>query len=292
MTTGNMLKMVALLAALTALFLFVGRLIGGSGGMIFALALSLLLNLFAYWFSDRVAIAIAGAREVSYEDAPELHRLVEQLAAYARLPKPRIFIIANPSPNAFATGRDPQHAAVAVTTGLLRILDPLELSGVLAHELAHIKNRDTLIATLVATMAGAITMLADMARWALVFGGMRRDDQEEGGLGEVLGGMLMILLAPIAAVLIQLAISRAREYAADHTGARITGQPLALARALEKLAGMVQMRPMDVNPATAHLYIVNPLAGGLAGLFSTHPPIEERVARLRQMALNPARFGI
>jgi len=290
--TGNTLKTVALLAALTALFLFVGRLIGGSGGMFFALILSLLMNMGAYWFSDKIALAMAGAKEVSYEEAPELHRLVEQLAAHARLPKPRIYVINNPSPNAFATGRDPKHAAVAVTTGILNILDRQELAGVLAHELAHIKNRDTLIATLVATMAGAITMLADMARWALIFGGMRGDDEEGGGLGEVAAGMLMIFLAPIAAVLIQLAISRAREYGADYTGARITGQPLALASALEKLAAVVQMRPMDVNPATAHLYIVHPLSGGLAGLFSTHPPIQERVARLRQMAMNPARFGL
>lgn len=294
MTTENTVKTVFLLVALTALMVFVGRLIGGTGGMAFAFALALVMNFVAYWFSDKMALAMAGAKEVSESEAPELHRLVEQLASYARLPKPRVHIIDNPSPNAFATGRDPQHAAVAVTTGIVNLLSTKELAGVLSHELAHIKNRDTLIATIVATMAGAIMIMADMARWAMIFGGSRGEDEEEGGgAGGLVGGLLMIILAPIAAMLIQLAISRAREYGADAAGARISGQPLALAGALEKLEMGVSMRPMAVNTAAAHLFIVNPLTGGgLMGLFSTHPPIADRAARLREMALRPSAYGI
>lgn len=293
MTTNNTVKTVFLLVALTALMVFVGRLIGGTGGMTFAFALALVMNFVAYWFSDKMALAMAGAKEVAESEAPELHRLVEQLASYARLPKPRVHIIDNPSPNAFATGRDPQHAAVAVTTGILNLLGPKELAGVLSHELAHIKNRDTLIATIVAAMAGAIMIMADMARWAMIFGGSRGEDEEEGGAAGLVGGLLMIILAPIAAMLIQLAISRAREYGADATGARISSQPLALASALEKLEMGVSMRPMAVNTAAAHLFIVNPLTGGgLMGLFSTHPPIADRAARLREMALRPSAYGI
>jgi len=293
LNTTNTLKTVALLAALTALFIFVGRLIGGNGGMIIAFFFAVIMNFGAYWFSDKIALRMAGAHEVSYNEAPELHRLVDQLAAYGRLPKPKVCVIDNPSPNAFATGRDPGHAAVAVTTGILRILNTQELAGVLAHELAHIKNRDTLIMTVVATFAGAITMLAHMAQWALIFGGMRGDDDEGGGLGSLAGGILMIFLAPIAATIIQLAISRAREYSADSGGARIVGEPLALASALEKLDAAVHRVPMAVNPAAAHLFIVNPFSGGaIAGLFSTHPPVAERVARLRDMAMNPSRSGL
>lgn len=293
MTTSNTLKTVALLAALTALFIFVGRLIGGNGGMVIAFVFAVIMNFGAYWFSDKIALSMSGAHEVSYQEAPELHRLVDQLAAYARLPKPRVYVIDNPSPNAFATGRDPAHAAVAVTSGILRILNTQELGAVLAHELGHVRNRDTLVMTIVATLAGAITMLAHLAQWTLMFGGLRGDDDEGGGLGSLAGGLLMIFLAPIAAMIIQLAISRAREYGADSAGARITGQPLALASALEKLEAGVHRLPMAANPSTAHLYIVNPFAGGvIAGLFSTHPPIAERVARLREMAMNPSRFGL
>ncbi|HEX2988248.1 MAG TPA: M48 family metalloprotease, partial [Chloroflexota bacterium] len=227
---------------------------------------------------------------VTPEDAPGLHRLVDLLSLQARLPKPRVYIMESNTPNAFATGRDPAHAAVAVTTGIQRILSADELSGVLAHELAHIRNRDTLISAVVATMAGAITMIANMAQWAMMFGGFGRgeDEDEEGGMAGLAGSLLMIILAPIAAAVVQLAISRAREYNADSMGARILGDPLPLARALEKLEIANQALPMAVKPATAHQFTVQPLSGqGLAGLFSTHPPIAERVSRLSRMALQP-----
>ncbi len=290
MSTSNALKTVFLLALLTGLFLFMGEAIGGQGGMLFAFVLAMGMNFVSYWFSDKIALQMAGAKEVSYEEAPDLHRLVEQLATYARLPKPRVYVIDNPSPNAFATGRDPKHAAVAVTTGILRLLDTNELAGVLSHELAHVRNRDTLIATVVAAVAGAIMMLSRMAQWAMIFGG--RNDDEGEGAGSMVGSLLMIILAPIAATLIQLAISRAREYDADATGARVLGDPNALADALEKLDAGVRVVPMEANQATAHLFIVNPLSGGLSGLFSTHPPIQERVARLRRMAMQPAGYGV
>lgn len=291
MSTGNTIKTVFLLTALTVLFLLVGQALGGRGGMIFAFGLAMVMNFGSYWFSDKIALQMAGAREVSYEEAPDLHRLVEELSTYARIPKPRVYVIENGSPNAFATGRDPQHAAVAVTTGIMRILSRTELAGVLAHELAHIKNRDTLIATVVAAVAGAITMLAHMAQWAMIFGGRRGDDEGEGA-GGLVGSLLMIILAPIAATLIQLAISRAREYDADAIGARILGEPNALANALEKLEAGVRHLPMEASQATAHLYIVNPLSGGLAGLFSTHPPIAERVSRLRRMSMQTTGYGV
>jgi heat shock protein HtpX len=291
MNSGNTLKTVFLLTLLTGLFILVGQAIGGQGGMLIAFIFAMGMNFVSYWFSDKIALQMAGAKEVAYEDAPDLHRLVEQLASYARMPKPRVYIIESPSPNAFATGRDPNHAAVAVTTGILRILNSNELAGVLAHELAHIKNRDTLIATVVAAIAGAITMLANMAQWALIFGGGRGDDEGE-GVGSLAGSLLMIILAPIAATIIQLAISRAREYDADATGARVLGDPNALANALEKLEMGTRYAPMQVNQAAAHLFIVNPFAGGLSGLFSTHPPISERVERLRRMAMQPTAYGI
>ncbi|MGI5836795.1 MAG: zinc metalloprotease HtpX [Chloroflexota bacterium] len=291
MNSGNTLKTVFLLTLLTGLFILVGQAIGGQGGMLIAFIFAMGMNFVSYWFSDKIALQMAGAKEVAYEDAPDLHRLVEQLASYARMPKPRVYIIESPSPNAFATGRDPNHAAVAVTTGILRILNSNELAGVLAHELAHIKNRDTLIATVVAAIAGAITMLANMAQWALIFGGGRGDDEGE-GVGSLAGSLLMIILAPIAATIIQLAISRAREYDADATGARVLGDPNALANALEKLEMGTRYAPMQVNQAAAHLFIVNPFAGGLSGLFSTHPPIAERVERLRRMAMQPTAYGI
>jgi heat shock protein HtpX len=281
-----MFKTVMLLTALTVLFLFIGRVIGGQSGMIMAFILALGMNFFSYWFSDKIALSMSGAKEVSEYDAPELHQTVANLAMSAGIPKPRVYIMPTDSPNAFATGRNPSHAAVAVTSGLMRILNRQELEGVIAHELGHIRNRDTLIMTVTATIAGAITMLAHMAQWALIFGGFGgRDREEGGGIADIAVGLLMIILAPIAATVIQLAISRAREYDADATGARIAGDPLALASALQKLEATVQGKPMHVSEAAAHLFIVNPLGGGgWVNLFRTHPTTEERVARLQALA--------
>ena len=284
MNLGNTLKTTALLAAMTALFVVVGGAIGGNSGMVIAFVFAIVMNMGAYWFSGSMALKMAGAREVTPEEAPWLHQLVEELATYARLPKPRVAVIESPSPNAFATGRDPNHAVVAVTTGIVNILTRDELAGVLAHELGHVRNRDILVSSIAATIAGAITMLANMAQWALIFGGFGRSDDDEGM--NPIAMLISIIVAPIAATLIQLAISRAREYGADETGAAIHGNPESLARALEKLESASSLRPMPVNPAAAHLFIVNPLKGArLAGLFSTHPPIEERVRRLRTMHL-------
>ncbi len=284
MTSHNGVKTVLLLTALTGLLLLVGGAIGGRTGLIVAFAFALLTNFFAYWNSDKVALAMSGAREVSAADAPELHRMVEQLAMNARLPKPRVYVIDTPSPNAFATGRDPKHAAVAATTGIMQLLSRDELAGVMAHELAHIRNRDTLIQTVVATIAGTIMFLAQMAQFAALFGGFGRSDDDDGG-SNPLALLVSIIVAPIAATLIQMAISRSREYMADQGGAEISGQPLALASALQRLEAGTSVRPMHVNPAASHLFIVQPFkGGGLSGLFSTHPPIPERVARLQQMA--------
>src|SRR5215216_3291053 len=280
----NALKTTMLLAALTAVFIVVGGILGGNSGMVFAFAFAIVMNLGAYWFSGDIALKMAGAREVPPEQAPELHQLVEELAMYARLPKPRVAIIDSPSPNAFATGRNANHAVVAVTTGIMGILSRDELAGVLAHELAHVRNHDILISSIAATIAGAITVLANMAQWAFIFGGFGRSDDDDGM--NPFAALLMIILAPIAATIIHLAISRSREYGADETGARIHGNPDALARALEKLEMATSMRPMPVNPSMAHMFIVNPLKGvNFAGLFSTHPPIEERIRRLRSMQL-------
>ena len=284
MTTRNGIKTVFLLTALTGLLLLVGGTIGGRGGLVIAFGFALLTNVFAYWKSDKVALAMSGAHEVSAADAPELHRMVEELAMNAQLPKPRVYVMNTPAPNAFATGRDPKHAAVAATTGIMQLLSYDELRGVMAHELAHVKNRDTLIQTIVATIAGTIMFLAQMAQFAAIFGGLGRSDDDEGGMNPI-GLLVSIIVAPIAATLIQMAISRSREYAADASGAQISGQPMALASALQRLEAGTQVHPMKVNPATAHLFIVNPFkGGGLSGLFSTHPPIPERVARLEQMA--------
>jgi heat shock protein HtpX len=279
----NVLRTTVLLAALTALFLVIGGAIGGNQGLFIAFVFALLMNFASYWFSDKIVLSMYGAREVSVNEAPDLYRLVQRLAQRAGIPMPRVYIIPSDAPNAFATGRNPQHGAVAVTEGILRMLDTDELAGVLAHELGHIRNRDTLIMTVAATLAGAITMLAHMAQWGAIFGFGRRDDEDSGG-GGVLGLLFMAILAPIAATLIQLAISRSREYFADSTGAAVAGSPSGLARALEKLHYASQRLPMDANPATAHLFIVNPLTGGsLLNLFSTHPPIEERIRRLRRI---------
>ncbi len=269
-----------LMAAMTALFLVGGQLMAGQQGMIIALVLALALNFFAYWNSDKMALAMNRARMVSPEEAPELHRVVDDLAARAGLPKPKVYVVNNQTPNAFATGRNPDHAAVAVTTGLLQLMDRRELEGVLAHELGHIKNRDILISSIAAVMAGAISYLATMTQWAMIFGG--RGNSDRGGNPLVM--LVMMIVAPLAATLIQMAISRSREYLADAQGAAISGSPKSLASALQKLTAYNKQLPMEVNPASAQMYIVNPLSGGMiASLFSTHPPVEERVKRLMAM---------
>lgn len=280
---SNMFKTALLLGVLTALLVLFGGALGGRQGMLVALVLALIMNLGSYWFSDRLVLAMYGAQPIAEAEAPGLYRIVRTLATRAGVPMPRVYLIPSEAPNAFATGRNPQHAAVAVTEGILKILDEEELEGVLAHELSHVRNRDVLIATIAATLAGAITYLAHMAQWAAIFGG-RRDDEEEGG--SVFGALLMAILAPFAALLIQLAVSRAREFQADASGARLAGKSWGLARALERLETASKTVPMDASPATAHLFIVNPLSGQtLLRLFSTHPPIEERIARLRAMRL-------
>jgi heat shock protein HtpX len=276
----NTLRTGILMAGLTGLFLAVGALVGGSTGMLIAFAIALATNLFAYWNSDKVLLSMYGARQVDAQSAPDLYRLVERLAAQAQLPMPKVFITENPQPNAFATGRDPDHAAVCVTSGLLAQVSQEELAGVLAHELGHVKHRDTLTMTITAVMAGAISMLANMA---FFMGGSRDRDHPLG----MVGMLLVTLLAPIAAVLVQAAISRSREFEADRAGAEITGRPMWLASALgqiERAAERIENYPADANPATAHMFIINPLHGGISGLFATHPPTEERIARLRAMA--------
>ncbi len=276
----NRIKTVLLLAGLTAFLIVMGNLLGGRQGMYIAFILALCMNFFSYWFSDKIVLSMYGAREVSQADAPQMHQIVEELAREAGIPKPRIYVIPDDSPNAFATGRNPQHAAVAATQGILRLLTPGELKGVLGHELGHVLNRDILISTIAATLAGAIMILANMAKWGAILG-FGRDDEEGPGF---LGLIVMSIIAPIAAMLIQMAISRSREYLADETGAHLAHNPESLARALEKLSMGTQQMPMDASPATAHMFIVNPLTGGsLMNLFSTHPPIEERIARLRAM---------
>jgi heat shock protein HtpX len=279
---GNMFRTTILLAGLTAFFLVIGYYLGGQSGMVIAFVLAVVMNLGSYWFSDKIVLAIYRAREAKPSEAPELHQIVEELAQYAGIPKPKVFIVPNETPNAFATGRNPAHAVVAVTDGILRLLNRDELKGVLAHELAHVKNRDILIGSIAATLAGAIMLLADMARWAALFGGVNRDDEEGGG--GIIGLIAMAVLAPIAAMLIQMAISRSREYQADATGAHLAGHPQGLARALEKLEYAAKRIPMEASPQTAHMFIVNPLSGrSLLTLFSTHPPIEKRIERLLAM---------
>ncbi|MGQ9921026.1 MAG: zinc metalloprotease HtpX [Desulfobacca sp.] len=278
---SNQIKTVLFLGALTGLILFFGKLIGGTRGMQIALIIAAAMNFFSYWFSDKIVLRMYGAQEVSAADAPQLHAMVADLAREAQIPMPKVYIIPTESPNAFATGRNPQHAAVAVTQGILRLLTPTELKGVLAHEIGHVRNRDILIQSIAATLGGAIMVLADMVRWSAIFGGSR--DSEEGG-GNALAGLLFAFLAPIAAMLIQMAISRSREYIADETGAQLCHNPESLARALEKLAYGSQQIPLEANPATENMFIVSPLTGGgLLSLFSTHPPIEDRIARLRAM---------
>jgi heat shock protein HtpX len=285
----NHIRTVLLLGLLTGLFMLIGSALGGTGGMVIAFGLAIVMNMGAWWFSDSIALRFSGAQEVSPQEAPDLHRMIERLAQNADIPKPRVYLIDSPMPNAFATGRSPEKGAVAATTGIIDILTYDELAGVMAHELAHIKNRDTLISSLAATFAGAISMLADMAMWSFFFGGFGGGDEEEGGgAGDLVGGLVMLIVAPIAALLIQMAISRGREFVADAEGAKILGDPLPLANALAKIEGwkhqsMEAGYEADVRPATAHQYIINPLHGGLTGLFSTHPSTEERIARLRAM---------
>jgi len=277
------LKTMVLMVFLTVFFIFVGSLIGGKQGATFALIIALGMNFFAYFFSHKIVLSMYKAKEITEAEAPELYSIIRRLTQKAGLPMPKVYIIDSDQPNAFATGRSPKHGVVAVTTGIMRILSMEELSGVIGHELAHIKHRDILISTIAATFAGAISYLAQMAQWALIFGGGRHDDDEGGGHPIV--ALLMMIIAPLVAMIVQLAISRSREYAADEEGASIAGNPLYLANALKKLHYASQAIPMNANPGTAHLFIVNPLSGkSLMKLFSTHPPIEERVTRLEAMA--------
>jgi len=277
---GNQIRTALLLAVMTVLVVFIGRLIGGPSGMVIAFILAIGMNFFSYWFSDKIVLRMYRAQEVTRQQAPELYQMVADLAQRANLPMPKVYIIPKETPNAFATGRDPRHAVVAVTQGLLKLLHEDEIRGVLAHEMAHVRNRDILIGSIAATMAGAIMMLASMARWAAIFGGGRSDD-DDGGLGG-LGLIVMSIVAPLGAMVIQMAISRSREYLADATGAALAGSGLELANALEKLEAYSKRLPMEANPSTAHMFIVNPLAGRtLMNLFATHPPMAERIARLR-----------
>lgn len=276
----NGFKTILLMMTLTLMLVFFGGLLGGKSGMTFALVMAFGMNFFAYWFSDKIVLRMYNAAEITEKDIPELYNIVKHLSQMAGLPMPKVYIIEQDQPNAFATGRNPEHSAVAVTTGILRLLSNYELEGVIAHELSHIKNRDILVSTIAAAIAGAISYLAQMAQWAMIFGG--RDREEE---GNPVVALVMMIVAPIAAMLVQMAISRSREYGADEKGAKICGNPLYLANALKKLHMASQRIPMEANPATSHMFIVNPFTGGgLAKLFSTHPPIEERIARLEAMA--------
>ncbi len=283
----NTMKSVFLMSLLTVLVVLVGNWVGGQSGMIIAFLFAIGMNFGSYWFSAKIVLAMYHAQEVTRDQLPWLFDMIQDLTGRAGLPMPRVYVIPQEQPNAFATGRDPQHAAVAVTEGIMRTLSKEELRGVLSHELAHVQHRDILIGTIAATMAGAISMLANMAQWAMIFGGGGRGNDRDGG--GPFGGLVMIIVAPIAALLIQMAISRSREFAADEGGAKISGDPLALAQALKKLETRTETIPMDAPPATAHMFIVNPLRpGGLMSLFSTHPPMEERIARLEQMAYGHA----
>jgi heat shock protein HtpX len=279
----NQFKTFVLMLVLTVLLILVGSVIGGRNGAIYFFIFAALMNFITYWFSDKIVLKMYGAKEASQGEAPELYQIIGELVNKASLPMPKVYIMENDNPNAFATGRNPEHAAVAVTRGILRILSKEELMGVIGHELSHIQHRDILISTIAATIAGAITMLARVAQWGAIFGGMRSDDDEGGG-GNFLFVLLFSIVASFAALLIQMAISRSREYLADEGGAHLSN-PLSLAKALGKLEMAAKRIPMKANPSTAHMFIVNPLkGGGVLSLFSTHPPIEERIARLEEMA--------
>ena len=278
----NTIRTTLLLGALTGLLMLIGGYFGGKNGVVIAFLFAMVMNFGSYWFSDKIVLRMYKAQKISESQAPELYGIVKNLALRGNLPMPRVYVIPENTPNAFATGRDENHAVVAVTEGITRILNRDELEGVIGHELTHIKNKDMLIGSIAATLAGAIVMLANMAQWAAIFGGVSRDDDEGGG--GLIGLILMAILAPIAATVIQMAISRSREFLADAGGAKISGKPYGLAGALEKLQRASQAIPMDANPSTAHMFIVNPLTGGsLMSLFSTHPPLEERIARLKSM---------
>ena len=280
----NHFKTFFLMLVLTFLFILVGTAIGGRSGAIYAFVFAGLMNFIMYWFSDKIVLRMYRAQQVTQGEAPELYGIVAELTSKASLPMPKVYIIENDTPNAFATGRNPEHAAVAVTSGILRILSKEELMGVIGHELSHIQHRDILISTIAATMAGAISMLASMARWGAIFGVGRSDDEEGGGGSNFLFVLLFTMVASVAAMLIQMAISRSREYLADEGGAHLS-HPLSLAKALGKLDMAAQRNPMEANPSTAHMFIVNPLTGGgVLSLFRTHPPTEERIARLEEMA--------
>jgi heat shock protein HtpX len=284
---GNTFKTAFLLTALTLLLMFIGRAFGGQSGMLIALVFAAVLNFVSYFFSDKIALAMYRAKPVTREELPRAYQAVERLTQRIGLPMPKIYVIPTDSPNAFATGRNPSHASVAVTQGILNLLNDEELEGVLAHELGHVRNRDILISSIAATLAGAVTYLAEMGRWAMIFGGYERNDENRGGGG--LAGLLMLIVAPIAAMLIQLAVSRSREYQADATGAHFTGNPYALASALQKLDTYSRRVPMAATPSTAHLFIIQPLLGmNFGNLFSTHPPIAKRIERLTG---RPAEFS-
>lgn len=283
----NNVRTVLLMTLLTVLLVFIGNLLGGQGGMIIGFVFAAAMNFGSYWFSDKIVLRMYGARELTRSEAPEVFQMTEDLARRGGIPMPKLYLIPGDQPNAFATGRDPAHAAVAVTEGIMKLLPRAELRGVIAHELAHVKHRDILIGSIAATMAGAISMIANMAQWAFIFGGGRHSNDDEGG--HPIAALLMIIVAPIAAMLIQMAISRSREFLADEGGATMAGDPIALANALRRLHKGAQEIPMDATPATAHMFIVNPLTGGgLMSLFSTHPPMEERIARLEAMAYGRA----
>ena len=280
----NGLKTTLLLVGLCLLFVWIGYALGGQRGMVMAFVFAMLLNFISYWFSDKIVLKMYRATQVDEGTAPELVGVVRTVSTAAGIPMPRVYIVPRETPNAFATGRNPSHAAVAATEGLVRLLDRDELEGVMAHEIAHVKHRDTLISTLAATLASAIAMLAYMARWGAIFGGY--GDRSDRGGGGIIGLLVMTIVAPLAATLIQFAISRSREYAADAAGARFSHKPWALANALGKLHNLNQRHPMHAQPSTAHMFIVNPLSGrGLVSLFSTHPPVEERIARLNAMRI-------
>lgn len=278
---GNTFKTAFLLTAMTLLLMFLGRAFGGQSGMMIALALAVVMNFVSYFFSDKIALAMYRAQPVSREELPRAYEIVERLTQKIGIPMPKMYVIPTESPNAFATGRNPQHASVAVTHGILGLLNDEEMEGVLAHELGHVRNRDILISSVAATIAGAITMLASMGRWAMIFGGWGGGDREERGGGGGIAALIMLILAPIAATLIQLAVSRSREYQADASGAHYTGNPYALASALQKLDAYSRRMPMQASPSTAHLFIIQPLLGmNFGNLFSTHPPIAKRIERL------------
>ncbi len=285
----NAVKTTLLMTVLTVLLIFVGNLIGGNNGMVFAFVFALIMNFGSYWFSDKIVLAMYGAKEITQDQNPTIFEIVQDLTTRAGLPMPRIYMIDSEQPNAFATGRDPQHAVVAVTAGIMQLMPKNEIRGVIAHELAHVKHRDILISSIAATIAGAITMLANMAQWAMIFGGLGGRSSNDDDRGNPIAALVMMIVAPIAAMLVQMAISRSREYDADEGGAKISGDPMALAHALHRLEAAKNEIPMKATPATAHMFIINPLSGkSLMNMFSTHPPIEDRIARLEEMAKGKA----